>query len=460
MSNISDSSGGPSVHRRRVACMNCRTKCDYQKCDSSRPTCTQCRLRPPRAWAPCAYPDVISPERQQTPAEMLETIRTLTERVEELELVLPSDPSKIYLNHPYLTPVSSGTPDPADLDTPSIPEATHFFGLPEPPPNTIVCLVDTFTNNFSGDALFFLDLTAFRRAQYTPDTFLLCCLQNLGQGLDEITARPKLALEVIQAELLLSLYYMHAAQPIQGRYHISAAVTIALGARFHLIGSRGNTATHSPQFPLRALWALDATEEGVSINALWAVVILNNYWVAVDGGASCIHGVTIETPWPLSSRAPSGTTIMRFLDGDDSNGHSDGALLSKASILLEQAFGIRLRWPGWMYDWIDSAIIRLHAAYTTTSNLSRAKCLAAAARITSMFGENELINRCDPVLGAVSTTVCSLYVHEMATIYGRWSGGDLGAQLEYYALDAKFNEVIRAMRALAQSSPMMGKNPT
>ncbi|KAJ7438179.1 hypothetical protein FB451DRAFT_1192836 [Mycena latifolia] len=95
--------------------------------------------------AVCALRDHTLPEIQQTPGQMVETIRRLKERIEQLELLLPPDPESIYLNQPYLTPVSSGTPEPVlELETPSIPEASLSFGLPEPSSDLIATLVDVF----------------------------------------------------------------------------------------------------------------------------------------------------------------------------------------------------------------------------------------------------------------------------------------------------------------------------
>ncbi|KAJ7455859.1 hypothetical protein FB451DRAFT_1373132 [Mycena latifolia] len=474
--------------------------------------------------AVCALRDHTRLKIQQTPGEMVETIRGLKEHIEELEILLLPDPETIYLSQPYLTPVSSGTPEPVlELEAPLMPEASHSFGLPEPSSDLIATLLDVFTARFAGHTLFFLDPVAFRQSAllplpfgdpnrpcpallcavylwgsvladirpsspYSPGAFLLCCLQNVVQGIHNIVDCPKFILETIQAEVLLSLYYMHTAQPVPGRYHSSAAISIALCAHLHLIGSGRNPPSHHLPFPLFASAAWDSVEEGMRIDAFWAVVLLNNYWVAVDGASSAIsYEINIDTPWAASSEAPCGATIMRFLNGDETGGSSPAALLSQASILLERvmAFGAlntgdppdssalarvetrldrfqSLLPPGptsrsliLAHALKDTAIIRLHAAYAPIAASSRSKCLAAAARIASGLGDSRIFQHPDPVLGAVYLSTYSFYAQEMAVLCDRSLAGDLNSTLEYCALDAKVKELMRKLGEVASCSPMI-----
>ncbi|KAJ7467594.1 hypothetical protein FB451DRAFT_1177972 [Mycena latifolia] len=481
------------------------------KCDGTEP-CNQCRLRPPRSGQPCIYTQSRIPETQETSAQMTETIRGLKARIEELELVLPQDPSSIYLNQPYFIPESSGILEPVGLEAPSLPEASPSVGLPEPSSHLIVPLIDICTGRFAESALFFLDLVVFRQSAllplpfgdptrpcpallcavylwgsvladfstsppYTPDAFLLCCLQNIAQDVHYIVTRPKLLLETIQAEVLLSLYYMRTVQHVPGRYHSSAAVTIALCAGLHLLGSGGNAEPHDTPFPIYASSVSEASEEERRIDAFWAVVILNNYWVASDSGPSSISDeFNIDTPWPSSPPSLGGATVMKFLTGDDSEGSSHAALLSKTSILLERVITLSAAHTGPLESSLlvrvearldrfqaslpagpgthslilaraltDSAIIRIHAVYAHISASSRSKCLAAAARIASTLGGGTVIHHPVPILG------------EMAALCERSLAGDLNAQLEYCALDAKVNELIRDIEGHASSTPVIGK---
>ncbi|KAJ7463029.1 hypothetical protein FB451DRAFT_1562424 [Mycena latifolia] len=511
-------SSGASISRRG-ACGNCKRR--KIRCDGAHP-CNQCRLRPPRTYAPCTHSG--PQEIQQTPGQMIETIHHLKERIEELELLLPPDPETIYLSQPYLTPVASGTPEPVlELEAPSIPEASHSFGLSEPSSDLIATLVDVFTDRFAGNTLFFLDPVTFRQSAllplpfgdpnrpcpallcavylwgsalagirpstlYTPNTFLLCCLQNIVQDVHDNVDRPKFVLETIQAEVLLSLYYMHTAKPVPGRHHSSAAVSIAQGARLHLIGSGRYVDSHSLPFPLSTSAEWDSSEESMCIEALWAVVLLNNYWVAVDGAPSVIsYEINIDTPWAASPHTLPGVTIMNLLNGDDPAVTSPAALLLKASILLQWviAFGalniggppdssalarVETRLdkfraslpPGpssraliLAHALTDTAIIRLHATYVPIAASSRSKCLASAARITSSLGDSRSFQHPDPVLGAVYLSTYTFYAHEMETLCDRSSAGDLNVTLEYCALDVKAKDLIRKLGEVASSSPMI-----
>ncbi|KAJ7463032.1 hypothetical protein FB451DRAFT_1266688 [Mycena latifolia] len=513
------SSGAPIS--RRGACGNCKRR--KIRCDGGQP-CNQCRLRPPRTYAPCTYPHSGPQEIQQTPGQMIETIRRLKERIEVLELLLPPDPETIYLSQPYLTPVSSGTPEPVlELEAPLISEASHSFGLPEPSSDLIATLVDVFTGRFAGNTLFFLDPVTFRQSAllplpfgdpnrpcpallcavylwgsaladirpstlYTPNTFLLCCLQNIVQDVHDNVDRPKFVLETIQAEVLLSLYYMHTAQSLPGRQHSSAAVSIAQGARLHLIGSGRHADSHSLPFPLSTSAEWDSSEESMRVEAFWAVVLLNNYWVAVDGAPSAIsYEINIDTPWAASPHTLPGATIMNFLNGDDAAATFPAALLSKASIVLQWviAFGalntggppdssalarVETRLdkfraslpPGpssraliLAHTLTDTAIIRLHAAYAPIATSSRSKCLAAAARIASSLGDSRSCQHPEPVLGAVYLATYSFYAQEMGTLCARSSAGDLNATLEYCALDVKLKDLIRKLGEVVSSSPII-----
>jgi hypothetical protein len=135
---------------------------------------------------------------------------------------------------------------------------------------------------------------------YTPDAFLVCVLQNIPQDLGSIGGNPQFVLETIQAEVLLSFYYLHAACPVQGRYHASVAASISMGANLHLVCSPHHHAPYPP-FTLESTLPppRNAAEEA---DAFWAVVVINSFWVGAEGSPSPIpYGITIDSPWPSSS---------------------------------------------------------------------------------------------------------------------------------------------------------------
>ncbi|KAJ7458938.1 hypothetical protein FB451DRAFT_576758, partial [Mycena latifolia] len=353
---------------------------ELQKCDSAKPICSQCRLRPPRSRQPCEYPRPESLLPHESPTQMLETIEALRARIEELEYT-PPDPSKVYLRQPYSSRGhETHTPDMIDFSTLNLSTRSSTpLHMAEPPLDLIATLVDNFLRRFTDSGYFFVDPVRFRasallpsyfghrdrpspsllsavylwgsalshitpHSPYTPDAFLLCVLQNLRQDLTGIGSHSQLVLEIIQAEVLLSFYYLHTALPVQGRYHASVAASLALSANLHLIRSpHQNTpyppfALGSPLLP-RPQTAID---EAVRINAFWAVVLINNYWVGAEGSPSAIpYGIPIDTPWPGSSQG--GATITKFLNGSDADGSSPVALLAKASILLERIIDFSTR---------------------------------------------------------------------------------------------------------------------
>ncbi|KAJ6488447.1 hypothetical protein DFH09DRAFT_1209496 [Mycena vulgaris] len=474
---LSRTSSAPSLSRiqGRIACTNCR-----YKCNSARPACNQCRLRPPRKWAPCSYP-AIGNGSEQTPDQMLETIRILKDRVDELESLLPPDSASVYLTPPYPSPSSSSICGSADLDSSGL-QTSQSICLMEPPSDLIVTLIDIFLARFAGSWQFFLDAILFRQSvlrplpfgdpnrpapallcavnlwgsvlpnmppanPYTPEALLVSCLQNIPQDLDEIICRPNLVIETIQAQILLSLYYVHTEFPVQGRYHSSAAVSIAL--------------VRSP-----VPHGVDTAAEADLTHAFWAVVILNNIWTA----------------FPSGSGLPRETTILSFPNGDDLES-SPLALLVKASIMLVRVIplsshipdtlarlGARLdRFQGLLpslsgdirfilaHALTDSTIIRLHAPHVGNSDIAARKCRAAAARLVANICEGRSILATEPILGVCPTPpsiYSSFYSHRMAILWNRSIGGDFTAIMELQELNTSLDDLMRMMSSAAPSSPM------
>jgi hypothetical protein len=150
---------------------------------------------------------------------------------------------------------------------------------------------------------------------YNEDAFLVCTLQNIHQDLG--SQHPHRVLHGIQAEVLLSLYYLTLGRPVEGIYHSSAAVSLAISAGLHLIQSSSQAhAQIQPAFgvletPVRP--PAHAREAGERISAFWTAVIVNNYWVAAHGAPAAIayHDTRIETPWPSArgEYAPSPSAL-------------------------------------------------------------------------------------------------------------------------------------------------------
>ncbi|KAJ7156543.1 hypothetical protein C8R43DRAFT_1125738 [Mycena crocata] len=439
---------------------------------------------------------------------MVETIRALRARLQELEFFDTADPLRVFLNQSYQ---GSRSPDPADL---SGPNSAPFQ---EPPAQVIANFVDLFLERFAHSGYFFLDPTRFRRSallplghsdrpspvllsavymwgsvlsHLAPDVFLSSALRNLHQN--STGSDSSSILEIIQTEILISFYYLHAASPIQGRCHAAVAASLALGANLHLIRSPQHPAP-CPPFALAGPVFRPpetAADESERIDAFWAVFITNSFWVGAVGTHSAIpYGIPVHTPWSSSSQA--GDTITAFLNGNDAHGSSSTALLAKASLLLERIIAFAARTVGppdptalasldrrlhsfqailprlpapyplvLVHALVDLAIVRLHAPYTRTSEAVRAQCLSAAARIVLGIGAVNVLDgagAADPILGPVYACVARVYMNELEELARQ--GGSRN-QLRLRELEVSLGTVMGALASLAAYSPLIGKPST
>ncbi|KAJ6523532.1 hypothetical protein DFH09DRAFT_1420671, partial [Mycena vulgaris] len=327
--------------------------------------------------------------------------------------------------------------------------------------------VDTFLDKFASSELFFLNSTTFyesalralplghperpsstllsavylwgciysttqRNSPNTENAFLKSALKTLPEDIADFPLNPRLVLQTIQAQVLLSYYYLHSARPVEGRCHSATALSLALDAGLHMLQSHLH-AVHPP-FPLAQTLlepAADHQEVTERVNAFRSVLILNNYWVAVLGSSSALpSSLRLETPWSV---------------GAD---FSPAALLVCASTWLERIIAFSARTPGApqpvpfdslhrlqvfrsklpplpgdstlliTHALTDLAIVRLHAPYASTSEASRGEILAAAGRIVFSLAGSADDGTCDiaPILGALSGTICSVYVNELSSL--------------------------------------------
>ncbi|KAJ6528154.1 hypothetical protein B0H19DRAFT_896155, partial [Mycena capillaripes] len=94
-------------------------------------------------------------------------------------------------------------------------------------------------------------------------------------------------LHAIQAEVLLSHYFLRDTRFLEGKYHIATAVSLAISSRLHHFRS-GDPNSHSERDVLRSASSKlplprDASEEAEPVNAFWAVLALDNCWTTADG---------------------------------------------------------------------------------------------------------------------------------------------------------------------------------
>ncbi|KAG6817359.1 hypothetical protein H0H87_009546, partial [Tephrocybe sp. NHM501043] len=139
-----------------------------------------------------------------------------------------------------------------------------------------------------------------------------------------------------------------------GNYHANAAVSLSLSSGLHRIRTPDRSAPSptqmgSPRLPSSPLpKPMDNTEEGERVDAFWAVLILNNTWIAIQESYSMFYDlqtIGVDTPWPMDAfeyqlqllPSVSSGTIKGFLDSTNIEGFSIMALHAKAAVLLEQA---------------------------------------------------------------------------------------------------------------------------
>ncbi|KAF8066938.1 Zn(2)-Cys(6) binuclear cluster domain-containing protein [Lyophyllum atratum] len=504
------------------ACMNCRRR--KIKCDSDRPSCGQC-ARSNGAFEDCEYPG-----GGLTQTQILEDrISHLQSRIRQLENV--EEATDVPLHQPY----SHDSPPRFDCDAPlaipsgksspisqpsssssspaSVPK-NSFAPTPvqEPPMDIMLLLVNTFYQHCPRFG-FFLNIDRFHQsfllslpighhARPTPSLLNAIYLwgshlsPSLPEGFDEKTflrnalyhlskdlssSHPQKIVHGIQAEVLLSYYYLKHGKVLGGNYHANAAVSLSLSCGLHRIRTPGNPrSTSTPSGSPRMLTTTlptpaDGTEEGERIDAFWAVLILNNYWIAIQESHSMffdLQNIGVDTPWPMDMieyelqllPRVSSDTIKRFLESTTIEGFSVMALHAKAAVLLEQATIIRGSTPSeldpmagtepWdaftrldmlvdqfkthfpLVDQMDGqpsdtetlivmkmmthvATIKLHLPLSDEGNAhSRQKSLLAAqaiAVLTHSITPTSVL-RIDPIIGVLWTAACEVFVHELLKV--------------------------------------------
>ncbi|THV06926.1 hypothetical protein K435DRAFT_825738 [Dendrothele bispora CBS 962.96] len=420
----SGSSRGSLSLQRGRACGNCRKR--KIKCDGQRPVCSQC-LKSARPGDACEYADA-----GRTRTQVLEeNISRLEARIRELEE--PFDENSVKLHSPYTTqsqgrsssmptlpPVvassSEGISPTSTPATPSPPPSSVSHSdtaiQEEPPANVVRLLLQSFLPH-AIEFGFFLNISRFQESVLRPlplghyarpapallSTVYLLGLHLSGSTGTEISnqessflsrallhvanilssTHPHRIIHGIQSEILLSTYFFRTGRILEGKYHLTAATSLTLGAGFHHIRSQTTGVSSSlnllsvatPFLPAPS----DQIEEGERINAFWTTFALCNTWtVAIGSPLSSVvfesHGSRIDTPWPLDMheyeqvefsctwRTPFGrfsyckvpqerlspdltssSTVQNFLNQQPSTSseYSTMAMYVKSSILLEKA---------------------------------------------------------------------------------------------------------------------------
>ncbi|CAK5270677.1 unnamed protein product [Mycena citricolor] len=552
---------------RGKACMSCRRR--KIKCDGRKPACGQCTRSSASGivFDECEYPL----EGRSRTQQLEETVKKLQSRIGELELAAGGGTGGVTLHEPYggedVVLASPGaiengagtwqwsmpasprsTSPPSRLASPSSSSSSLLFE--DPPADVSERLVDSFLTHFV-QVGFFLDRAAFRHsallnvspghpqrpspallstvylwgarlsricggethAAHHEDRFLRCALQNMHHDL--AGQHPRRVIYAIQAEVLLSLYYLTLGRAMEGTYHSSAAVSLAMSAGLHRIQSSSENNNATPNPGLRATPPLPEPER---INAFWTAVIVNNYWVVAHGSPSAISytDTRVDTPWPLDlaeyqsgaiDNFGGGNTIGKFLGGVSVDGFSSLALHAKASILLERAVSCADKTQSQAFDSLDivleqfmdglplgiqlsfapvpkrclvviqtltqAAIIRLHAHRRHTSEASRQRYIAAARDAVHIINNSDFSEwrNIDPImtvshacfkewlsfldgqLQILWTTVCDVFIGELTEMQTFTAVGRLTPQ--HQDVCVYLDTVLRTMRYFSAGNPLL-----
>ncbi|KAF5346015.1 hypothetical protein D9758_013873 [Tetrapyrgos nigripes] len=376
----SDMGGKKTRMPRGSSCLNCRRR--RIKCDALRPTCSNCE-RSLGKFYDCEYGDGGPPQAEY----LQEQISIMESRVRELED--PSQPlDSMVLHNPY-----GGFPARASPAAPSVPRGSRSIELS---PQLRKVLLSTFFRH-APQLGFFLDNTRlFNSASGSPITqsalspALLQTILLLGAHLSSYSRatsgssgtqndsleglratllskainstsqilssnHPDKVLQAIQTHVLLTHYFYMNGRKLEGRYHLSMAVSLVISTRMHRtrsrdeLGSSDSLRIQVAGLPGPANFASqnlqEPRHEKERIDAFWTVLSMNSCWTTLEGTVSSLMYRTpqmrVDTPWPgvpLSPDTRSSSTIEWFLANVPDGDYSMLALHAKASILFEQAF--------------------------------------------------------------------------------------------------------------------------
>ncbi|KAK0224807.1 Zn(2)-Cys(6) binuclear cluster domain-containing protein [Armillaria nabsnona] len=379
------------------ACIHCRRR--KMRCDGARPICGQC-TRGNRS-EDCQYRD----SQGRTKMEVLEeNISRVEARIRELETPQEQGPP-VLLSDPYSVNGSS-----LNLELVS-PLVYGWWTLPEPPLELKTVLIDRFLDCAS-EYGFFMNVSRFRSAALDPSAYyyrplpaLMAAIYLLGiflshtpsltvhektfleRALTDISGalsnhHPQKFVQTIQAEVLLASYFLASGRFLEGKYHITAALSLGLSIGLNKVRSDRNTSP-GPATILPA--PQDAIEEGERVDACWIILILDKCWAVALASApsstcpSDLVGIQIDTPWPLEvqdyehggfpSSMVCSYTVQKYLRGAPTSGGNEmstKALHAKASLLWERATDLIRNWKS---DMSQQESIDFYASFAALDGL-------------------------------------------------------------------------------------------
>ncbi|KAJ7849231.1 hypothetical protein B0H14DRAFT_3138026 [Mycena olivaceomarginata] len=418
----------------------------------------------------------------------------------QLELLNGQDPSKIFLEEPYsnqqlqglvLEPDTwdnhmqfGGIPSPIEVGKSNIraaiprPKYPFFFLdptqfqqtalLPDLLPRSLLVAVALWAIHMSANPL--------AESVYSEEELLARTVHHVARDIAVGGALPQRMLHMIQAEVLLSLYYLDYGRLLEANYHRAGATSLVFISGLHQLGdSSQNLVVQGENIPIQ----MGASLRMEMINAFWSVLLINNYCVAASNtpsGMPC--DAPISTPWPTHFPDVALSSVL-FSDEYGVTGNSPLTLLAKASIHLERTMsfaarnsraGLPLPPEFWAIEtrlepfrsclpsvnighptdqislvthaFVNVAIIRLHAPYINVYAEARFKCLIAASCVVVRLADAPLAEweTVDPILGPLLAPVADVLIDSLT--YVPQASTDLQA-------------ILSAMQTLARLSPLI-----
>ncbi|KAJ7049951.1 hypothetical protein C8F01DRAFT_1181078 [Mycena amicta] len=560
--------------QRGKACLRCRKR--KMRCDGAKPACQQC-ARAKKGDA-CEYDDGKGKTRTQILRETIIRLEHRVRELEDPEYVSPAvtlfDPHTF--DHQTLrsfseSPPSSSygsadasfsaghSPFPSDSASAHSPEGSWsqgvsaspplfgpdmFFQEPQsqinPPVDLALMLLEIFTPHrhqcglqvHMGQLKDSLNrsLSEQRHPVLMNAIYLWACFisrpEPLSQHEDHYLAmaldslREALhdgdkTLDIVQAECLLSTYFLSNGRILEGSYHASAAAALAVQC-----GLQENLQANMPDSSASG-WLSDNDDmkpfkmdlrHGERVLAFWQVYNLDRCWSVVLRKSTIIpdgpHAWNaIHAPWPLdmadyqAGALASGVnfqTIKSFIEGDvASSGYSTQAMRAKASALFERANTLSTGWdsplkpsdtlrqdiqaleltigafistlpPLHTLDTVRSedrpvliashtlahtALLHLYQPFSPDDPVSYEKCARATRACGTIITHlNDAdFAYLDPILAPCWTAVAEALLRELATINSTWPLNNADADVRN-----ALGTVMYALTSLASKFPIAG----
>lgn len=144
--------------------------------------------------------------------------------------------------------------------------------------------------------LFGIHLSGFQPLIAHESVFLSRAIQNT-----QVMPQPNQILHDIQAQVLLSHYFLRQGRFLEAMHRINTAVSLCIGCGIHKQQATPGSTSAFYLAPAR-----DSVEQGERIDALWTTLALHKCWGLVLHWPSAITTILeedVDTPWPLEMNA-------------------------------------------------------------------------------------------------------------------------------------------------------------